>query len=116
MHPKQRQEIEKLRIQSAEIAAGSLLPEVVALMRQRVPDLGDRLFLFSDIPDQGEDIYTFVTSNRLVVSVEVPRQGGDYPGLEIKPLEAFWREPHAKGSNRKLDAIQVILSDQSADT
>lgn len=115
MHPKQREEIEGCREQSRQIAAGELLPRVVALIRQNVPDLGEPLFLFGHIPEQSEDIYTFVTGNRLVVSIEVPRQGGEDPVIEIKPLEAFRRADHAKGSNRKLEAIRVILSERSPD-
>jgi hypothetical protein len=112
MHPKQLEEIERLREQSKQIAAGELLPDVVAFMKREVPNLGDHMFLRTWIPEQGEDVYSFVTSNALCVTVEVPRHGGTYEISEIRSDESLLEFKQGNLSkDRTLNAIRFILSE-----
>jgi hypothetical protein len=112
MHPKQIEEIERVKAQSRRLATGELLPGVVAFMRREVPELGEHLFLTAHIPEQGEEFYGFVTSNGLHVTVEVSRQDG---AIEITELKSDGSLLHLTPGNlskdRTLNAIRYVISE-----
>jgi len=115
MHPKQLKEIERVKAQSQQIATGELVPDVVAFMRREIPELGEHLFLTSHIPEQGEEIYGFATSNGLPIMVEVPWDGGKMSISEIannRSLLEFKQGNLSK--DRTLNAIRYILSELTA--
>ena len=111
MHPKQLEEIERLREQSRRIANGELCAEAVGLMREQVPELGENLFLINHIIDQGEDIYIFVSDYRLVISVEISRFG-EPSEIEVTPIHQYRRERTGALDNRELDAIRTIMQER----
>jgi len=112
MHPKQTEEIERLRNQSKQIADGELFPEVVALMKREIPNLGEHLFLHNWIPEQGEEVYFFITSNGLHITVEVPRYGGRSEITEIRSDKSLLEFKQGNLSkDRTLNAIRFILSE-----
>jgi hypothetical protein len=111
MHPKELEEIERLREQSRRIANGELCSEAVALMRERVPELGENLFLIKHIPEQGEDFYVFVADYRLVISVEISRHG-EPSEIEVTPIHEYRHGRTGALDNRTLDAIRAIVQER----
>ena len=112
-HPKQLEEIETLREQSRQIADGELLPAIVALMKDQVPDLGQNLFLIGHTFDPWEDAYTFVADYKLVVFVEVSRHG-DPTEIKVMSMQEYRQRFSGKLSNRELDAIRVLIQELGA--
>ena len=111
MHPKQLEEIERLRAQSRRIANGQLCADAVALMRERIPELGENLFLINHVVDQGEDICIFVSDYRLVISVEISRHG-EPSEIEVKSIHEYRRGRTGAHNNRTLDAIRAIMQER----
>lgn len=102
MHPKQLEEIERLREQSRLLYA-------ITILKERFSYLSQDIFLLSTIPEQGEDLYIFALSTDMVCTVEIPRSGE--PGFVdlIETFRDFRKRSHSTQTNRTLDAIELIV-------
>ena len=109
MQPKQQEEINRLCKQSKLLNNGSLLPEVVAVLKDGLPSLPIDIFLLWEIPEQGEDLYVFALDADNVCTVEIPRSKERGFIESIESFRDFRRRPHSSGTNRILDAIEFIV-------
>ena len=69
---------------------GDISMVLLRLLRSHSPEVTDNLYLISSIPEQAEDIYDILVNGRLIVRVEVPRDGiSRFPSVEEMSVERF---------------------------
>lgn len=89
------------------LLAGSGAPGLIEALRERIPTMSDNVYVFTWIPEQGEDLYDVLLDGMTVAHVEVPRPG--LPGQVVVDVMSLSRyrylhRAQTKMVRRKLEA------------
>jgi len=99
--------VEELKEAQSKLLWGNKNPELLKIIRERIPNCSDNIFILNWIPEQAEDIFTVLLDGSEVIEVELSRLSGcgDAINFDVMSVHEYVQSRSlSKSSRQKLDA------------